>query len=256
MLIRSPEYIGQLEGELAQKAQEANDLRLQNQQLQEENTRLTDLTRMLLSSPSFSGFLQELSQSGLPPPNVQKTMQQQKPVQAQPQPQPMKKDVSSNAANQRLQAQHPQIGMALIPETPIDYSALQPSNGWMNTLPTNDFHVYAVTELPTPPFLDLEALSGKSPAGTGSSKGLKELSKLPELPSQMAVSTQSEAVRVDESVPLNEETFALFFTSASADGGRPSDAANSDSYVDRRGMQCRGERGGIEEVVFRFGRQL
>lgn len=224
---RRKEYIGQLEGELATKSQEANDLRVQNQQLQEENNRLTDLTRMLLSSQSFSGFLQELSQSGLPPPNVPKNIQQQKSVQAQPHPQPVKKDVSSNAASQQLQAQHPQIGMALIPETPIDYSALQPSNGWMNTLPANDFHVYAVTELPTPPILDIEALSSKPSFNKGVSKGVKEVPQLPAMPAQTKQSTHSEAAQVDESVTLDRESFALYFSSHTGDNNQSSKGRNS-----------------------------
>jgi hypothetical protein len=211
---RRKEYIGQLEGEVATKVQEANDLRVQNQQLREENNRLTDLTRMLLSSQAFSGFLQELSQSGLPPPNLQKNMQQPKPVQTQPQsqPQPMKKDVSSNAASQQ-----PQIGMALIPETPVDFSVLQPSNGWMNVLPTNDYHVYAVTELPTPPMLDLESLSGKTSSTKGSSKASKEVPRLPELPPPMVTSTPVEVSKVDESVTLDPDSFALYFNSSDSD---------------------------------------
>jgi len=214
---RRKEYIGQLEGEVAAKAQEANDLRVQNQQLREENTRLTDLTRMLLSSQAFSGFLQELSQSGVPPPNFQKTTQQQKPVQAQPQPQIIKKDVSANANTQQMQNQQPRIGMALIPETPVDYSALQSSSGWMNRLSTNDFQVYAITELPTPPVLDLESLSGKSTSDNRTSKESKEAPRVPELPEQMTASIHAEGAKVDESVTLDREAFALYFNPTPSD---------------------------------------
>jgi bZIP-type transcription factor MBZ1 len=212
---------------VAAKAQEANDLRVQNQQLREENTRLTDLTRMLLSSQAFSGFLQELSQSGVPPPTVPKAALQQKPVQAQAQPQPMQKDVAANANVAQMQHQQPQIGMALIPETTMDYSALQPSNGWMNSLATNDFQVYAVTEVPLPSILDLEVLSGK-PSSSKETRGSKEIPRIPELPSQAASNTQTESPAEDESVSLDRNTFALYYD-ATASTTQQADTNLSDS---------------------------
>src|SRR5437763_10380591 len=90
------EYIGQLEGEVAAKAQEASDLRAQNRQLIEENTRLTDLTRMLLSSQAFSSFLNELSLNGIPAPATAA-------ASSQPQPQPTKKDVNPHQATRQAQ---------------------------------------------------------------------------------------------------------------------------------------------------------
>ncbi|OAL20422.1 hypothetical protein AYO22_08916 [Fonsecaea multimorphosa] len=208
---RRKEYISQLEGEVAAKAQEATDLRAQNQQLREENNRLTDLTRMLLSSQAFSGFLHELSQSGLPAPNVQGNPQQQKTVQNKPQPQPVKKDVSSDEAAHNMHLQQPQVGMALIPDTPVDFSALQPANGWLNALPTNDFQVYAVTSLPELPVLDIESLSGKPKSSQGSSKGSKDTPRIPDLPAEVASHTATATTQVDESVPLDRESFALYF---------------------------------------------
>ncbi|KAJ4620925.1 hypothetical protein HRR85_001153 [Exophiala dermatitidis] len=210
---RRKEYINQLEGEVAAKAQEANDLRAQNQQLREENNRLSDLTRMLLSSQAFAGFLQELSQSGLPPPSNLGNTQQQKPVQTQPQPQHIKKDIGPHEATQQMQHQQPQVGMALIPETPMDFSALQPSNSWMTPLPTNDFQVYAVTELPEPPVLDLDSLYEKPDTGyvRSASKLAKDVPQLPVAPA--VVEAESAALQVDESVDLDSEAFALYFDS-------------------------------------------
>ncbi|KAI5296042.1 hypothetical protein KEM52_005941 [Ascosphaera acerosa] len=56
---RRKEYIGQLEGEVTAKTNEANDLRMQNSALAEENARLMEFTRMLLSSPHFAHVLRE-----------------------------------------------------------------------------------------------------------------------------------------------------------------------------------------------------
>lgn len=162
------EYIGQLENEVAQKAQEANELRIQNRQLMEENTRLTDLTRMLLSSQSFSGFLQELSQSGnvptlsQPQPSQAQKQSQSQPIQQQSQPQPSRKDVSSHEASRQMSSQnHMQVGMTLIPETPIDMSIFDNHSSW-NHVPSSDFQVYSLTDMPEPPKIDLSNLSGKS----------------------------------------------------------------------------------------------
>ncbi len=172
------EYIGQLEGEVASKVDEANALRSENRQLREENNRLTDLTRMLLSSPAFTGFLQELNQSGLP----ETTRPQTRQERAQPQPQPSRKDVNPHDAARQLQSQQPQVGMALIPEPNADLS-LYDIPSWTSAIPTTDYHVFAVTEIPQGPTLDLKACTGKAekPAIL-SSKLAKMLPSLPELP--------------------------------------------------------------------------
>lgn len=169
---RRKEYITQLESEVAAKAQEANELRVHNRQLMEENTRLTDLTRMLLSSQAFAGFLQELSNSGVP--NTAQPLQQQQQasqqsqpqpqLQSQPQPQPQRKDIPPHEAARHMQNlnQHTQVGMTLVPETPIDISAMDGYSSWNNIVPSNDFQVFAATEMPEPPKLDLTRLNEKS----------------------------------------------------------------------------------------------
>jgi hypothetical protein len=153
------EYIGQLEGEVAVKADENSVLRTENQQLREENNRLTDLTRMLLSSNAFSGFLQELSQSGVPAqpqhPSAPTNMQDRPQQQSQ---QHQRKDVNPLDAARQMTHQQPQIGMALMPETNVDLNSFQ---SWNSGLNANDFQVFAVTELPAEPTLDLSKLSEK-----------------------------------------------------------------------------------------------
>lgn len=54
--------------------------------------------------------------------------------------------------------QQPQIGMALMPETNVDLSLF---NSWNTGLNSSDFQVFAVTELPSGPVLDLSVLSEK-----------------------------------------------------------------------------------------------
>lgn len=179
----------------------------------EENTRLTDLTRMLLSSQAFSGFLQELSQSGnasnlasAQQPSQQQQQQQQTTQQAQSQPQQQstRKDIPTHEASRQMQSQqqHMQVGMTLIPETPIDMSIFDNHNSWNNVLPSNDYHVFVVTEMPEPPKLDMEAIRGKTEhsvfkAPVSSKKDLPVLSTLPTPPLSQSSNDVSDDLYTD-----------------------------------------------------------
>ncbi|KAK4118248.1 hypothetical protein N657DRAFT_651469 [Parathielavia appendiculata] len=74
---RRKDYIQWLEGELTDKINDAGLLRAQNRALIEENSRLTSLTKMLLSAPEFANYLAELSS------NPQKLAQFQQPTPTQ-----------------------------------------------------------------------------------------------------------------------------------------------------------------------------
>ena len=211
ILIATPEYIGQLEGEVAAKNQEATDLRVQNRQLMEENARLTDLTRMLLSSPAFSGFLNELSANGGSVPSaLQKTAAPQQAASQQP---PMRKDINPHQVARQLQ-NHQQVGMVMVPEPTVDISALDlntPPNGWNSGIDMNSFQVFAVTELPEGPTIDLGVLSGKSSTSTEiksvASKDIPVLSSIPPQPKERV-----EEINVDPEIKL-DESLSLFETS-------------------------------------------
>lgn len=169
-----PEYIGQLEGEIAAKQGEADELRVRNEELMAENTRLTDLTRMLLSSPAFSTFLNELSRTGasasmpeLPQPLNQTPL-------SHPQPTTSRKDVNpSHATSQQTQSQQQNnmhVGLTMIPEeSSFDYTATGSLNtGYADNMDFGglyDAQVYAVTSLPIGPAVDsieFSMLHGKS----------------------------------------------------------------------------------------------
>jgi hypothetical protein len=154
---RRKEYISQLEAEIAGKVSENGDLRAQNRALADENRRLTDLTRMLLSSPSFSTFLDTLSTNPASLPRQQQQQQQQpaKPEQRQPEPQQAPKDVNPYAA---LQGQQQQIGMAMIPEQSMDFSMLNLDGEFFFQQP----RVFTVLETPEMPEIDAAILSGKT----------------------------------------------------------------------------------------------
>ncbi|KAG9235214.1 putative cyclic AMP-responsive element-binding protein 3-like protein 3 [Amylocarpus encephaloides] len=203
---RRKEYISQLEGEIATKVNENQDLRSQNRSLMEENTRLSDLTRMLLSSPSFSGFLDTLSQN---PAAAQTAQQVTQPrvEQAQPQRQ-VRKDVNPYAAQQQVQ-QH--VGMTLIPEHNMDFSMLDlNTDGGYSYQP----QVFSVLSLPEP-VIDTEMLSGKpssfSPIASDDEK--VELPKVERVPEAVAVEEPIKTVEVVDEEFDADPTFALFASS-------------------------------------------
>ncbi|KAB8238412.1 bZIP transcription factor [Aspergillus alliaceus] len=221
---RRKEYIGQLESEVAARTNEAHELRLQNRALYEENARLTDLARMLLSSPNFSQFLDEMPVNGIPtaaqPPQQQQQQQQQLPSQPQQQPAMqanLPKDASHGHGNQEFaMQQNPPVGMVVVPNQGLDVAAMGMNNaGWNSGIDINyNASVFAVLEVPEPPVLGTEFLSGKS-SGVGS--------YIPEIPTakddaplmdrmpgaestEFSVGVENPNVEFDESDPA----FALF----------------------------------------------
>ncbi|KAK2762263.1 hypothetical protein FQN54_001273 [Arachnomyces sp. PD_36] len=213
---RRKEYIGQLEGEVAAKTNEANDLRVRNRALAEENSRLTDLTRMLLSSSHFSSFLNDISINGLPAPPPQQTPATQPPVQS------TQKDANPNLAGQDIQMQQdPQVGMALVPEQGMDYGSntgLDLNNpGWNTGIDMNftNAQVFAVVDVPEGPAVDTSIISGKSSNSVGPSLPEESKDQIPQIERPAPVeATKPEKsfgapvadVEIDESDPA----FALF----------------------------------------------
>ncbi|KAF2642002.1 hypothetical protein P280DRAFT_468480, partial [Massarina eburnea CBS 473.64] len=162
---RRKEYIGQLEGEVAMKVQEANELRTQNHALMEENARSRAFIERLLRHQAFTPFLEELSRD---------ESLQSKPVMATtPAPTPVRNQSSMHQSQQfggmPSQPENRHIGMALIPETPLDMSMLNLNgNSWSMNNSRSPFNyqqpqVFAVLELPEGPInpIDSEVLSGK-----------------------------------------------------------------------------------------------
>ncbi|KAL2260592.1 hypothetical protein VTK26DRAFT_5341 [Humicola hyalothermophila] len=171
---RRKEYIAHLEYQLAARVNDNGLLRSKNNALMEENKRLTDLTRMLLSSPCFSEFLNQLSEehresmSDLPadgatqptmvPTGGSQPQPQQQPAQSV-QPQVRRKDVNPYA----VQQQHPSTNLAMIPEESVDFSQFfeVPVDGF-----TYQPQVYAAAVDVAEP-IDAGVLSGKTTTFVG-----------------------------------------------------------------------------------------
>ena len=207
------EYISQLEAEIATKVNENGDLRAQNRALMDENKRLTDLTRMLLSSPSFSNFLDHLSANPTsgPAPVKPEVQQQQQPQQQQDDRQ-LPKDVNPYGTQQSQQ----QIGMAMIPEQTMDFSMLS-LDGSYNFQP--QVFVVDTPEMPAP--IDTAVLSGKTsnfaeplPASD------EEKIEIPAIERPIEATEPSSAVT---SAPVDEEfesdpEFALYHSESATTG--------------------------------------
>jgi hypothetical protein len=153
---RRKEYISQLESEIAGKVSENGDLRAQNRALMEENKRLTDLTHMLLSSPSFSDFLDQLSSN---PAALPQTVPQVQPQPAQQQQQQDRRQVPKDVNPYAQMQQQQRIGLTMIPEQPMDLAMLSLDNdAAFNFQP----QVFALLETPEmPASIDASILSGK-----------------------------------------------------------------------------------------------
>lgn len=86
-----------------------------------------------------------------------------------PTPAPVRKDPSAYQNQQFGAMSQPQVGMTLVPETPLDMSMLNlNSNSWAMSNGSSSFNyqqpqVFAVTELPAGPTnpLDMDVISGK-----------------------------------------------------------------------------------------------
>ncbi|OJJ34805.1 hypothetical protein ASPWEDRAFT_111904 [Aspergillus wentii DTO 134E9] len=225
---RRKEYIGQLESEVAARTNEAHNLRMQNRSLYEENNRLTDLAHMLLSSPQFSSFMDDMNANGgLPSSNQSQAQPQQQPQQPQPQHQQaiaqphmqanVAKDPPSHAHQEFQMQQTPQVGMGMVPNQGMDVPAMGFNAGWNSGIEMNygNTPVFAVTEVPQGPVLDAEVLSGKSSSFTGSFLPETSKNEVPalELPTmaeeQSDFGVENSEVEIDESDPA----FALFVES-------------------------------------------
>jgi hypothetical protein len=178
----------------------------------EENTRLSDLTRMLLSSPSFSGFLDTLASNPAAAQTAQAVQQSQQQQQQMEQPQrQIRKDVNPYAAQQQMQQQ--QIGMTLIPEQTMDFSMLDLGNDGLPSYPAYQPQVFSVLSLPEPT-IDTEVLSGKSSMFSPLSSDDEKV----ELPTVERMPASEVKVEAETPVVVDDEfdadpAFALFTAS-------------------------------------------
>ncbi|KAI4194567.1 MAG: hypothetical protein LQ350_007698 [Teloschistes chrysophthalmus] len=235
---RRKEYIGQLEGELATKTAEADDLRAKNQDLMAENTRLTDLTRMLLESPAFSTFLNDLSGTNSQHSTASTQYLQSTPVpkteESKPDP---PKDLSSHQPARQSHIGHDaHVGMVLMPDQYANYGT--GSTAWADSadLTLYDAQVYAVTSMPEGPaddHFEPSFLGGKSSSALGlfhshDAKVEAPTIEYPSLPSEdakdrpmiIAETDDQEVKATDSEDSTSDPAFALYHSTPVSLGAR------------------------------------
>ncbi|CAG7915820.1 unnamed protein product [Penicillium olsonii] len=203
---RRKEYIGQLESEVAARTNEAHEVRLQNRALYEENARLNDLARMLLGSPHFNNFLNEMEGPQQQQP-AQPQQQSQQPAQTNMQAMPKE---NTNRGQEFQMQQNAQPNMVMMPNQGMDPNMAMNTAGWNTGIDMNfgNTSVFAVMEVPEGPALDAGMLSGKSSSFVPeSSKNEAPILETPtSSPSQSDIGVSNPDVEIDESDPA----FALF----------------------------------------------
>jgi regulator of replication initiation timing len=214
---RRKEYIVQLEEQLNAKQKETDDLRFQNRALMEENRNFRNLTESLLRHKAFVPYLDDIAREQAD------EVKPAPPVSHTPTPQLTRKDVNPYASQQyqdMSQNDNPQIGMALIPETPLDMSMLNLGNNW--AMPSNHFNyqptqIYAVTELPEGPAapIDIDILSGKGGESFLCEKPLAEEVKpdYPVIERPVELEQATEVTEVDEEEGDDDDEFDLYRSS-------------------------------------------
>ncbi len=233
------EYIGQLEDELAAKTNEANDFRAQNQALMAENQRLSDLTRMLLSSSAFSTFLNDLSTNGMPAPTASApehpTTKQATVVQPK-----IRKDPNPHRlAHQQVQGHQQgsaQVGMTLIPDNALDFSTLDLNNSAFASHMDHGYNhaqVFSVVEFPQGPAvdrIDTAALSGKSSNFVGSYSSdddckcqVPAIERLPVVKEKVEEESIPTSPCADVDFDESDPAFALFMDAASSVKSTPAE---------------------------------
>ncbi|OAA71271.1 bZIP transcription factor, bZIP-1 [Cordyceps fumosorosea ARSEF 2679] len=214
---RRKEYITQLESERDNKEDEVTRLRQSNRALMEENKRLSDLTRMLLSSPSFSNFLDHLSTNSAAIP--------QAPIKVEAQPEQEQAQIPKDTNPYGNQSQQ-QIGMAMIPEQSMDYSMLA-LDGY-NFQPT--VFVVDTPEIPAP--IDAGVLAGKTSNFVESfSEEEKVDAPVIERPVKRETVEPAEAAVVNEEFESDPD-YALFHAQPSTPANESSVSSESLSHID------------------------
>lgn len=185
---------------------------------------MNDLARMLLGSPHFANFLNEMPDGGLPSqvqapqqPQQQSQQSQQQQQQAAPQPN-MQASVPKDANNSRGQEyqmqQNPQVSMVMVPNQGMDGSMLN-SGGWNSGIDMNygNTPVFAVMEVPEGPALDVEALSGKSSSPVGVTEPLKDEAPVVDRPEDETRASDIGVANPDVEIDESDPAFALFVDS-------------------------------------------
>lgn len=186
---------------------------------------MNDLARMLLGSPHFANFVNEMPESTVPPQvqSHQQPQQQAQPQQAAPQPNmqaSVPKDANASRGQEYSMQQNAQPSMVMVPNQGMDTSMLN-SGGWNSGIDMNygNTPVFAVLDVPEGPALDFEALSGKSSAQMSVSDDSKDEAPVVNHPQAETRASDVGVVNPDVEIDESDPAFALFVDSPAPSSG-------------------------------------
>ena len=154
---RRKEYITQLEGEVAAKNNKCNEFKVTNRHLLEQNRQLTQLCKAMLNHPSFGTFMEDISSD----PSILNTLAPQSTSSANNSQRSQQSQQSSNKLEQSQTSQAPppqqqniQVGMAMIPESNLDFSMLNLGASHWQGAHYQQPQIFALHEVPSGPSLE------------------------------------------------------------------------------------------------------
>ena len=126
-----------------------------------ENAKLTDLTRLLLASPAFNSFVEELSGGNSQATITESEQSFSHTPKLEPQQSNIKKDINPRQAPQPSQGEGNdlEIGMTLLPD---NYASSNPADSsWLSNMESDlyDTQVYTLTSMPEGPALQVYAIT-------------------------------------------------------------------------------------------------
>lgn len=219
------EYITQLEGEIAAKTAEADDLRNENHKLKQENANLLALTKNILESPAMAEYI---TQTGTLPgttasPETEPLTTLKPELHELDVPKDANPNQVLNQQNTQQEQDTPYIGMTMIPEHPVDFSVYNTNvNAWGGNIDLglyNTPQVFAVTSVPQGPSIDelrLANLSEKPSDNIFSHMAIPEskdeVLSYERMPSTQPIETRNETVDLleDENFDESDPVFILY----------------------------------------------
>lgn len=179
------EYIGQLEGEIAEKSKECDQLKAQNRHQAEQIAQLTALTRSLLAHPAFATFAEDLSNDpSLLASTTSSSSGSTTPKQTETKQEILQKSNTQANQEQEAQQQPQQMQVNRMQQDSLDLSLLNLGSAHWNAPNAFNFQqpsVFAVLELPQPTEFPMKALSGKDD-GDALGRIMSPFELLPTLP--------------------------------------------------------------------------
>lgn len=190
---------------------------------------------MLLSSPHFATFLNDMSLNGLPVSQSGQPSAMQPPQQQQQQ---APKDANPSHVSADIQMQNHQVGMAMVPEQSTDFAGMDMNTPSWNTgidMSYNNTPVFAVLDVPEGPHLDSAVLAGKSSNFVGpiTSDETKEQMPSIERPPPVAADPVEKMGSIEVEIDESDPSLALFYDQPSR--STPSSTTTAPTFEDTFG---------------------